>query len=187
MIKNRYADFGDWHRLCRNMMITRIIGSAWFMSLSAVTAGCFIPSNHEQQPQLDSGSSRPIIDRRKVNPSTWEFTWQQKAAARPFQVRVIDADKQTMHGRLFVDYNYKAWVDKSTVQDQGEYTLGFFVEGLCDEVVNNEPGKHNVTVVVSDSGFVNIGSDLSVILEGGGRDEVNWTVNCQAVSGDGGI
>lgn len=152
--------------------------------------GCFIPPQHELEVDGGGNFGKPVIDRDKVIPSGssgWEFTLLQKASAFGFEVLVLDSDKETMYGRMFVDFNYKTVVDQSTVQAEGKYQLRFLVPGLCDQVVNNEPGKHIVSIVVSDEPFVDSGDDLSMVRNGGGRDEVNWTMTCVEVGGDAGI
>jgi hypothetical protein len=150
---------------------------------------CFIPPKHEKKTTNEGSLSRPIIDKDFVNPPLNVFSWQQKAG-RPakFTVGVNDSGEQTIYGRMFIDWEFSKKVTETSQAGKEFFSLAFTVDGLCDEVVKDVPGYHELTVAVSDSGFVDSGKDLSLPKEGGGRDAVTWRINCLESTGvDGGI
>ena len=98
-----------------------------------------------------------------------------------FTIAVKDSDKQVLFFRMFVNAVYTSRVPISQSQSSGgleRQSIIFDVDGICDSVVNNVLGNHNLELYVSDSKFLDSGADLRMSMNGGMRDNVYWTLSC---------
>ena len=168
----------------------------------AVMSACVIP----QAIEIQDDNTPPRIDLSNTNPERGTIgdpgTDVKQSAGQPrdttsFTVAVNDPDDEDIAMRLFVDGDYATfWAENTVGPTERQPRLGLMqVDGLCDEVVQFELGRHSVEVWVSDAGFVSSGPFLNlpaVTDDGrlGGRDSVTWMVECVFPGqppGDGGI
>ena len=161
--------------------------------LSALATGwvggsaCVLPEDlHtplEHAPRFVLGQTQP--------PPNTVLSLRQSAGSGSKQIQffttvVIDPDDQELRTRAFIDGRYERALALNN-DEVGEPSRGFIdgrrsyfveIEGLCDDKVNRELGRHVLELYVSDTGFVGRASDLRVPNTGGLRDSVLWVFNC---------
>ncbi|MBK8480512.1 MAG: hypothetical protein IPL40_04985 [Proteobacteria bacterium] len=168
----------------------RLQGMAMLSALATGSfggVGCILPedlhSPQEHAPRIVPEHTQPPPDQ--------VFSFPQSATSGPrptqtFSTIVIDPDEQELRTRAFVDGRYDRALalnnDRVDSPPRGilDGRRGYFfdVEGLCDDKVNRELGRHVLELYVSDSGFVGRGSDLRQPNAGGLRDSLLWVFNC---------
>lgn len=184
-----------WHAALAGQprLALRLHRAPTMVLLSAVMTGwvggsaCVLPEDlntpQEHAPRILLGQTQP--------PPRTVLSLHQSAAngskqVQTFSTFVIDPDDQDLRARAFIDGRYERALALNNYE-VGEPPRGFIdgrrsyffdIEGLCDDKVNRELGRHVLEIYVSDTGFVGEASDLRVPNTGGLRDSVLWVFNC---------
>ncbi len=159
--------------------------------------GCIVPPRLEQVN--DGGENRaPRIISESTTPPPGELDIEQTAAGStplvisPFTIAIDEPDKQPLTLRVFLNRKYSKVVPISSDKTTGGEVLQskrFNISGLCDHLVDSVLGSHLLELYVSDSGFVDTGTDLREVNAGGMRTNAIWELKCNPPGSqlDGGV
>lgn len=178
-----------------------MFGLRWeilWLVLAALPAasGCVVPLSLSER-SAEGTNTRPRIIAENTTPALGKLTVSQSPVGGTpittiFSVVVDDPDPQTLHGRLFLNRAYGSAVFGGETQapyvDFSIRALIFRISGLCDDMVQFDPGPHLLEIYVSDAPFVSSGSDRRVPTDDGAVVNDSWQISCSPyVAGDGGI
>ncbi|MCB9558336.1 MAG: hypothetical protein H6707_19635 [Deltaproteobacteria bacterium] len=152
---------------------------------------CVIPPATVTQ---DPSNTAPVVQLSSTIPSPQALVTAKQGEAAQFFVVFADPDPEDVTLRVFLPVAIGKLPDYTRKLD--EFIIGptsgnlrgapVLIQGLCDGLVGNVPGRYDLEMYLSDTGFVDDGDDLRTprVVDGrrGGRDSVRWLVDC--VPGD---
>jgi len=159
--------------------------------LLVLAASCLIPPPLEVEGS-DGGSNHPpkiLLD--FLRPPPGDLTVDQtapgkKKASEPFTIVVNDPDPQVVYMNAFLDGIKDGYVKpfktSQAPPQEGNRSFSFYIDGLCDELVNYLPGRYDLEFYFSDSGFPTEG-DQHEPLPGGQMRSILWRLQCVLPAG----